>query len=76
MFNLSFIEKVDKLKYQKGTNVTPSEEMMTIKFRYKKPDGDKSILLEQAVMDKQSSMESASENFRFAAAVASFGLLL
>ncbi|HYF30641.1 MAG TPA: von Willebrand factor type A domain-containing protein [Chitinophagaceae bacterium] len=71
-----FIMKADQLKYQKGTAVIISEEMMTIKFRYKKPDEDKSMLLEQVVMDKQSSLEDASENFRFAAAVASFGLVL
>lgn len=71
-----FIKKVDNLKYQKGNTVQASDEMMTIKFRYKKPDQDKSLLLEQVVMDKQSSIDNASENFRFATAVASFGMLL
>ena len=50
--------------------------MMTIKFRYKKPDGNKSILMEHIVMDKQGPIESASENFRFATAVAEFAMLL
>lgn len=73
-----FIEKVDRLKYQKGTAVPVSNvnEMMTIKFRYKKPDGNKSMLMEHVVQDGKGSIESASENFRFAAAVAQFAMLL
>lgn len=74
----SFIESVDQLKYQKGNKVAASNsnEMMTVKFRYKKPDGNKSTLLEHVVMDRAGSIESASENFRFAAAVAEFAMLL
>ncbi|HEX6181273.1 MAG TPA: von Willebrand factor type A domain-containing protein [Chitinophagaceae bacterium] len=74
----NFIEKVDGLKYQKApeASVTDASEMMTIKFRYKKPDGNKSILMQHVVMNKQGSIKSASENFRFAAAVAEFAMLL
>ncbi|HET9431454.1 MAG TPA: von Willebrand factor type A domain-containing protein, partial [Chitinophagaceae bacterium] len=75
-----FLQKVDSLKYQ--TNILPlsqsshSNEIMTVKFRYKKPDGDKSQLMEHPVRDSQSPLNKMSENFRFAAAVAEFGMLL
>lgn len=73
-----FTKAVDDLKYSSklvaaafGTN-----EMLTIKFRYKKPDEDKSRLLTQILHDKEQSFDGASPNLRFAAAVAEFGLLL
>ncbi|MET0242962.1 MAG: von Willebrand factor type A domain-containing protein [Flavitalea sp.] len=72
-----FIKTVDPLKYQK--NNTPvvaknsTEEYMTIKFRYKKPDGDVSKLISHVVVPGNA---ATSENFRFAAAVAQFGMLL
>jgi Ca-activated chloride channel homolog len=72
-----FIEPVDSLKYQAKLHpVGGSGELMTIKFRYKKPDANVSKLLEHAVVDKQVRLASTSANFRFAAAVASFGMLL
>jgi len=52
---------------------TPS---ITIDFRYKQPDGQNSNLLDLEVFDDYSSFENASENLRFAAAVASYGLQL
>ena len=74
-----FIESVDKLKYQPEIKTLPtaaSGELMTIKFRYKKPDEDISKLIEHAVMDKHISIGKSSDNFRFAASVAQFGMLL
>jgi Ca-activated chloride channel family protein len=50
-----------------------SEELMTVKLRYKEPDGETSRLLSVAVRDGGA---RASEDLRFAAAVAEFGLLL
>ena len=47
---------------------------MHVKFRYKKPDGDKSMLIEHAV--DFDDMRKTSDNFRFVAAVAQFGMLL
>lgn len=75
-----FLKEVDPLKYQK--NVTPfsksshNDEIMTVKFRYKAPDGDVSKLIEHPVLDKQIPVAKTSENFRFAASVAQFGMLL
>jgi Ca-activated chloride channel family protein len=75
-----FLQKVDTLKYQ--SNITPlsksshTDEIMTVKFRYKAPDGDVSKLIEHPVTDKQISIAKTSDNFRFAASVAQFGMLL
>lgn len=74
-----FAEPVDKLKYQQSTkkpNDAASEELMTIKFRYKKPDADISKLIEHPVTDNPFLINTGSANFRFAAAVAEFGMLL
>ena len=51
-------------------------ELLTVKLRYKEPDGSESKLLSQGLIDRESSIENASENLRFAASVAEFGLLL
>ena len=51
-------------------------EMMNIKLRYKQPDGETSRLLEHPVFDTHISITKTSDNFRFAAAVAQFGMLL
>jgi len=53
-----------------------SEELATIKFRYKKPDGDKSIEMSSIVANKASDLQSTSEDFKFCASVAWFGLKL
>jgi len=50
--------------------------MLTVKLRYKKPDGDKSELIERAVVDDGEQFANASADFKFAAAVAEFGMLL
>src|SRR5579871_1266311 len=74
-----FEEKVDSLKYQKPTKLTvnaSSPEIMTIKFRYKKPDADVSKLIEHPVIDENIDINKTSLNFRFASAVAEFGMLL
>ncbi len=75
-----FLKDVDALKYQK--DITPlsktnhTQELLTVKFRYKAPDGEVSKLIEHPVLDKQIAISNTSDNFRFAAAVAQFGMLL
>ena len=49
---------------------------MTVKLRYKQPDGDESILMVHPVLDESISLDQSSDDLRFAAAVAEFGLLL
>jgi hypothetical protein len=73
---------IDPLKYQKTEkkeekkSLTDSPELLTLKLRYKQPDSDKSSKMEVSVIDKNTSLNNASENFRFSAAVAGFGMLL
>lgn len=70
---------VDDLKYQK-TVIDPkaagSKELMTVKFRYKDPGGDTSKLIVHALRDNFTPVDATSDNFRWSAAVASFGMLL
>jgi Ca-activated chloride channel family protein len=77
------VPSVDELKYQPSANQpadesTPntSRELLTLKMRYKPPAGDTSQKLEWAVTDSGQTFNDATDDFRFAAAVASFGLLL
>lgn len=70
---------VDELKYQQSTatkEAEKSKELCTIKLRYKQPDGDKSRLIGHPVLDKGTELDKSSDDFRWAAAVAEFGLLL
>jgi Ca-activated chloride channel family protein len=70
---------VDPLKYQSGRGPSfesTSGELCTVKVRYKDPESSRSRLLETAVADSRASLPQASADFRFAAAVASFGMLL
>jgi Ca-activated chloride channel family protein len=53
-----------------------SNELVHIKFRYKAPDGKKSKLIEKGAIDHNIPLAKSSENFRWSAAVADFGLLL
>ena len=71
--------KVDPLKYQATggkTVAAASDETMSVKLRYKKPDGDKSTLVSFPVSDRGMKFDKASEDFKFAASVASFGMIL
>ena len=73
------ISKVDELKYQRVGALADGafhHELLTLKLRYKKPDGETSKLIESVVKDSNENYARASEDFRFAAAVAGFGLLL
>lgn len=72
-----FIKDVDPLKYQRSNvKEVKSDELLTVKFRYKKPDGDKSKLITKILFDNEGSFDEISDNFNFSAAVASFGMLL
>lgn len=60
-----------------GAGADPSNEWMHVKLRYKQPDGDTSRLLSVPVREASGELTSAaSEDFRFATAVAGFGMLL
>lgn len=70
---------IDPLKYQ-TTKVDPSAaksgELMTVKFRYKKPDEEVSKLIIHPLANDQVALAKTSDNFRWSAAVAGFGMLL
>jgi Ca-activated chloride channel family protein len=70
---------VDPLRYQKNselTNAAKSGELMTLKLRYKQPEGSKSKLISFGVRDDDRALGQTSEAFRWSAAVASFGMKL
>ena len=69
---------VDELKYSKyePCDTQFSNELMTVKLRYKEPNGSTSKFLKIGILDKNNSIENASDNLKFAAAVAQFGLIL
>lgn len=73
-----FLKPVDDLKY--STNIPSGEadanELMLVKVRYKKPDGDRSMLVEQPVANTYKAIEEASADFNFMAGVALFGMQL
>jgi Ca-activated chloride channel family protein len=65
------------LKYQQAPALCPassSGELLTVKLRYKDPEGARSRLLATTV--GAASQAGASERLRFASAVAAFGMLL
>jgi Ca-activated chloride channel family protein len=68
---------VDPLKYQPTPAPAhvpgPSTELMTVKVRYKHPDGDRSSLVTVAVPGHDT---ASTRNLQFAAAIAEFGMLL
>ncbi len=51
-------------------------ESFTLRLRYKKPDEDKSRLIEQKAIDAGTDFAQASDDLRFATAVAGFGMML
>jgi Ca-activated chloride channel family protein len=80
------VPPVDALKYQSANPpavaaTTPADskaspEMVTVKLRHKKPDGETSELTERSFTDNGSKFENAAPDLKFAAAVAEFGMLL
>ena len=73
------VATVDPLRYQTENDTTDlamSDEMLTLKIRYKPPQADESQLVAYAVSDGGQSFATATPDFKFAAAVASFGMLL
>ena len=67
----------DSLTYQQVSlrpSASRSAELMTVRLRYKDPDGSRSRLLSTSIVDRGGS--AASRDLRFASAVAAFALLL
>jgi Ca-activated chloride channel family protein len=75
------VASIKSLKYQTQTSeitrtALQSNEVMSLKMRYKSINSNTSKLIEQSVMKSQKTLNQSSENFKFSAAVAGFGLLL
>ncbi len=80
------LKSIDALKYQSGpekkeisqkkVKADLSAELMTVKLRYKQPDGNTSTKVEIPVKGKVLDLEETSDSFRFSAAIAEFGLIL
>jgi Ca-activated chloride channel homolog len=76
----SFIKSVDALKYQKKLDaviepaLVNTNEILTVKFRYKEPQGTNSKLITK-ILEKNDAV-SADANIQWAASVAAFGMLL
>ncbi len=68
----------DDLKYtpKVAPDAQLNSELATVKFRYKKPDGDRSTEMTRVIQNIEVGALNASPDFRFAAAVAWFGLYL
>ena len=69
----------DELKYRADAPPPPAAkngDLLTVKLRYKPPGGATSTRLEFALADRGATLAAASGEFKFAAAVAAWGLLL
>lgn len=71
--NSPYLKEVSDLKYTNNSNTSNSNELFTVKFRYKKPSEDKSI---EMVHVQENVISDMSEDLKFAAAVALFGMQL
>ncbi len=69
------ISEADELEYRKQ-EVVKSDNILTLKLRYKQPQADKSTLMLRRMKESDIFTDKPDENFRFAASIAEFGLLL
>ena len=74
---------VAPLRYQQPSTtveqpraVRTSNELLDLKIRYKDPEASESELLELPLVDRGTAFSNASADFRFASAVAGFGMVL
>jgi len=70
---------IDPLKYQKASKIAKYSfkgEMMTVKIRYKKPNENTSKLIVKTVKSTDKNWKYASDNFKWSAAIAEFGMIL
>ena len=74
----SQFRSIDDLKYQQVQPITSSNttDLMTVKLRYKQPDGEQSRYLDTVIKASAFQEERASDNFNWSAAVAAFGMKL
>ncbi|RFN57659.1 vWA domain-containing protein [Marixanthomonas ophiurae] len=68
-----YLKNIDELKYTNNKNASKTDELLTVKFRYKEPDGEKSKLIVKTLKDSNTDIKRTSSDFQFSAAVALFG---
>ena len=68
-----YLNAVNELKYSNKTGKNLSDELLTVKFRYKRPDEDTSI---EIVHVLENEVKPMSTDFSFAAAVGLYGMHL
>lgn len=73
---------VDPLRYdarstkEKADPVPHNDELLNLKLRYKDPEGDKSQLMQVPVKDQDREAAAATADYKFAAAVVGYGMML
>jgi Ca-activated chloride channel family protein len=76
------VPPVDPLKYQAtepsvaSLGKPASPELLTVKLRYKEPDGETSKLIDRPFVDSGAQFANAAPDLKFGAAVAEFGMIL
>jgi Ca-activated chloride channel family protein len=77
------VPPVDSLKYQPNPMAVAtslgkigSPELLTVKLRYKEPEGETSKLIERPFVDNGTQFANTAPDLKFAAAVAEFGMIL
>ena len=73
------ISTVDELKYQTNkqlNNGKNSDELLTVKVRYKTPEAAQSKLISAPLNQKARNLSNKSDNLKFVAAITQFGMLL
>ncbi|MDQ3191046.1 MAG: von Willebrand factor type A domain-containing protein [Bacteroidota bacterium] len=74
-----FSPKTDPLKYREtkvNSEAFNSDEIATVKLRYKEPKESKSKLFTVVIKGEEKTLGNASNDFRFSASIAQFGMLL
>ena len=69
----AFVKNIDSLKYTQQKAATSSNELLTVKFRYKDPAGTESKLIVSTLKDSNKDFHKMPADFQFSAAVALFG---
>lgn len=74
-----YADRESRLKYQEqkiSNKGRRSGELLTVNIRYKEPDGEKSRLISKVLSARPVQISGTSDDFRFSAAVAMFGMIL
>lgn len=71
-----YVPQMESLKYKTPVIASSGKEWLTVRFRYKEPDGDTSKLIVHTLSGEPIPFMQASPDFRFAASVALFGMQL